>query len=148
MSGISIMEDVISLVTLRLFAKRKKGEISNHDFEIISDMGYEKMLNIVAVRSNSKHFEEMVNEEIRKAVELISSRSCGRCKGGGFSQRFGPRLVICPCCSMVRYRGDSTLPVGEQYSNQYFTGEFSKDQLGKRDTVKYIAMAVSLVLLS
>lgn len=142
-----ILEDLISLVVLRLFAKRNKGEISAEDWKLYCDIGVERALNIVSSRQTSKVFVEMMTEEIRKAVELTSNRSCGKCRGSGIQGRQGARLVICPCLDMVHYRGDSVVPLGEQYSNQHFQGAFSKDELGRKDTVLNIASAVSMLLI-
>jgi hypothetical protein len=145
-SPTSIREDVISLVVLRLFAKRKKGMISEDDFQEFCNIGAMKALEIVTVRQKAKILEEIMNEEIRKAVELISKKTCGRCHGAGIQGKQGAQLVICPCLNMVNYRGDSVLPLGEQYSNEYFTGDQCKDELGRKNTVMNVATAVTLLL--
>lgn len=141
-----IREDVISLVVLRLFAKRKKGLISEGDFQEFCNLGVEKTLRIVTVRQRAKVLEEIMIEEIRKAIELISDKSCGRCHGRGFEGKKGVQLVICPCLDMVHYRGDAVLPLGEQYSNEYFTGDQCKDELGRKNTVMNMATAVALLV--
>lgn len=147
---VTILEDVISLVVLRLFAKRKKGLISEGDFMSFCDIGIERALSIVSVRQNSKAFEDMMTGEIRTSIELIARKSCGKCHGSGVQGKQGARIVICGCLDMVHYKGDSVVPLGEQYSNQYFTsdvkGDFSKDSLGRKDTVLNIASAVSMLL--
>lgn len=145
-SPIDIKEDIIALVVLRLFAKRKKGMIAEGDFQEFCNIGMEKALDIVTVRQKAKILEEIMNEEIRKAVELISLKACGRCHGAGIQAKRGAQLMVCPCLNMVNYRGDSVLPLGEQYSNEYFTGDQCKDELGRKNTVMNVATAVSLLL--
>ncbi|NIQ78334.1 MAG: hypothetical protein GTN93_09620 [Anaerolineae bacterium] len=146
MAATDVLEDIISLVVIRIFAKRKKGEISRDDFTMIADTGFAGVLGIVTNRPDKQVFEDIMTEEIRKAVELISKRTCGLCGGSGMRGRQGFTFVICRCVHMVHYRGDTLLPVGEQYSNEYFHGEFSKDELGRKNTVKNIASAVMLFL--
>jgi len=145
---LAILEDVISLVVLRIFAKRKKGMISEDEFQEFCNIGLERTLGIVTVRQNAKIFEEIMTEEIRKAVELIANKSCGRCHGRGVQGKAGVQMVICPCLDMVHYRGDAVLPIGEQYSNEYFTGDQCKDELGRKNTVMNVASAVKLLICS
>jgi hypothetical protein len=143
----SQFEDILSLIVIRIFAKRKKGMISDSDFNMVASFGAQKAIGIVTVAAERKSLAEMMDEEIRKAVELISVKGCGRCKGRGIVEKRGSRYIVCKCASMVKYRGDKVLPVGEQYSNQYFTGEFSKTELGRQDMVENIAAAVMLFLI-
>jgi len=147
MASTSTLEDVISLVTLRVIAKKKQGMISENDFGLLASFGAAEALSIVTQKKWSVQLEEMVVEELRKALELISDRSCARCKGSGLSERKGVHLTVCKCVAMVRYRGDAVLPVGEQYSNRYFTGEFAKNELGQNDLVRNIASAITLFLI-
>lgn len=147
MASLSKMEDVISLVTLRIIAKKRQGMISEGDFGLLASFGAAQALIIVTEKKWSVQLEEMVVEELRKAMELISDRSCGRCKGTGLSARNGIHMTICGCVELVRYRGDTVLPVGDQYSNKWFTGEFAKNELGQNDLVQNIASAVTLFLI-
>lgn len=141
------LEDILSLVTLRVFAKKKKGMISKDDFEMLATFGAMQAINIVTVSSKRLHLQEMLDEELRKTLELISAVGCGVCKGRGVRERQGARYKICKCVDMVHYRGDSVVELGEQYSNKYFLGEFSLDQMGKTETVKNVANAVMLFLM-
>lgn len=138
--------DILSLLIMRIFAKKKKGMISQGDFEMLSTFGAHQALAIVTDRHRLHYLEEVVIGELRKTLELISKRGCGSCLGTGFSERHGTRLKICRCVDMVHYRGDSALPLGEQYSNEYFTDELSKDSLGKKDSVTRIGTAVRYFL--
>lgn len=147
MTSTSKMEDVISLVTLRIIAKKQQGMISEGDFGLLASFGASQALIIVTEKRWSVQLEEMVVEELRKALELISERSCGRCHGTGLSDRRGIHMTICKCVELVRYRGDAVLPVGDQYSNKYFTGEFAKNELGQNDLVQNVASAVTLFLI-
>lgn len=140
-------EDVLSLITIRLFAKWKKRMISKDDFETLAMFGAGTALQVISVSSRREHLREMVDEELRKACELISNQSCGRCKGRGVAAKQGDRYIICKCVNMVHYRGDKVLPNGEQYSNQYFVGEFSKTILGSKKLVTNIAAAIQLFIM-
>ena len=141
------LEDILSLVTLRVFAKKKKRMISADDFDTLASFGAMQAINIVTVSSKRVHLQEILDEELRKACELISAVGCGLCRGRGIRTRQGARYRICKCVDMVHYRGDAVLPLGEQYSNEYFTGEFSLDQMGKTDTVKNVSNAIILFLM-
>lgn len=147
MSTLSTLEDIVSFVVLRIFAKRKKGLISEGDFSTLCTFDASEAIQIVTTAQNRKVFEEFMDGEIRKTIELLSDRGCGRCHGSGVADRQGARLVICRCVHMVHYRGDAVLPVGEQFSNQYFTGEFSKTALGSSDTVRHITSAVLMFIM-
>jgi hypothetical protein len=147
MSSTSKLEDVISLVTLRIIAKKKQGMISENDFGLLASFGAAEALNIVTHKKWSVQLEEMVVEELRKALELISDRSCARCRGTGLSERKGIHITVCRCVELVRYRGDTVLPVGDQYSNKWFTGEFAKNELGQNDLVRNVASAITLFLI-
>lgn len=146
LASLKVIEDIVSLVVLRIFAKRKKGQISHDDFATLASLGAAEAVGIITVKQDSKQFEDMVIEEIRMAVELIALSHCGQCRGRGVVTRQGARFVVCRCVNMVHYKGDTLLPLGEQYSNEYFTGEFSKNELGRRDTVINIANAVGMFL--
>jgi hypothetical protein len=146
-NALSQLEDILSLVVLRLFAKKKKRMISADDFSTLESFGALQAINIVTVSHRRAHLQEMLDEELRKACELISDRTCGHCKGSGIRDKRNARYRICKCVSMVHYRGDSALPLGEQYSNEYFKGEFSLDQMGKTDTVLNVSNAVMLFLM-
>ena len=141
-----ISEDIIALVTLRLFAKYKKNMMPQSDFEFVRTLGTENLLSVVSTKDRSKDLEEMMEEEIRKALELISRKTCGKCKATGIVSKQGVRYVVCRCVHMVHYRGDDVLPLGDQYSNKYFTDDLSKDSLGKRDDVQNIASGVAVFL--
>lgn len=141
------LEDILSFVAMRVLAKKKKGMISQDDFDMLSSFGAMQAIQIVTVANKRKHLQEMMDEELRKTLELLSQRSCGGCRGRGIRLRAGARYKICRCVDMVHYRGDTALPIGEQFSNEYFTGEFSKNELGKSDTVKNILNAVMLFLM-
>lgn len=138
--------DIMSLLVLRIFAKKKKGMISPGDFDMLAEFGAHQALAIVTNKHRRQYLEEVVIGELRKTLELISQKGCGSCLGTGFSDRHGSRLTICKCVNMVHYRGDAALPLGEQYSNEYFTDEFSKDALGKKDIVTRISSAVRYFL--
>jgi hypothetical protein len=140
-------EDLLSLVVIRIFAKRKKGMMSSSDFDMVESFGAQKAIGIITVGHKRRDLQEMMDEEIRKACALIAASGCGRCRKTGISARMGSRYVICKCANMVNYRGDSVLPNGEQYSNEYFTGDFSKNALGSKDTVENIAAAVMLFMI-
>lgn len=144
--SVRIIEDIVSLVVLRIFAKRKKHMMSESDFDSLANLGAAEAIGIVTVRNNAKDLEEMITEEIRRAVELIARKGCGRCKGAGILRRQGIQIMVCPCLNMVHYRGDGVLPLGEQYSNAYFEDELSKNELGKKDLVINIANSVGLFL--
>jgi hypothetical protein len=146
-NALSQLEDILSLVVLRLFAKKKKRMISADDFGTLESFGAMQAINIVTVSHKRAHLQEMLDEELRKACELISDRTCGHCKGRGIRDKRNARYRICKCLSMIHYRGDGVLPLGEQYSNEYFKGEFSLDQMGKTDTVKNVSNAVMLFLM-
>ena len=140
-------ESIVSLVVMRIFAKRKKGMISNDDFDTLATFGVSEALQIVTTKTTMQHFQEMVDEELRKALELIARSSCGLCQGTGIKRRKTRRYVICNCVDLVHYRGDDVLPPGDQFSNEYFSGETSKDALGRSSTVLNIANAVGLMLI-
>lgn len=139
--------DILALVVLRLFAKYKKHMVSKDDFRMVAAFGAGQAIGIITVKSKRQHLEEMMDEEIRKACELISTKGCGFCKGRGVSEKRGARYIVCKCVDMVKYRGDTVLPLGEQYSNQYFTNDLSKNELGQQDIVTNIAAAVMLFMI-
>lgn len=139
--------DILSLIVLRLFAKYKKNMISKDDFRMVAAFGAGQAIGIITVKSKRQDLEEMMDEEIRKACELISTKGCGICKGRGVREKKGARYIICKCVNMIKYRGDTVLPLGEQYSNEYFTNDLSKNELGRQDTVSNIAAAVMLFMI-
>lgn len=143
----SQFEDILSLVVLRLFAKYKKNMISKDDFTMVAAFGAGQAIGIITVKSRRIHLEEMMDEELRKACELISTKGCGLCKGRGIKEKRGARYIVCKCANMIKYRGDTVLPLGEQYSNQYFTTNLSKTELGSKSIVENIAAAVMLFLI-
>lgn len=141
------MHDILSFMVLRLFAKRKKGMISENDFQMVAGFGAAQALGIVTVSHRRRDLEEMMDEELKKTVELLSDSACSRCRGRGIVTQRGARYVICKCVNPVFYRGDSVVELGEQYSNKYFEGETSLDQMGKTDTVQNIAAAVMMFIM-
>ena len=147
MTALGQFEDIISLVTQRLFVKKKKGIISKDDFDTLATFGAKKALQVVVTKSRLDHFKEMLDEELRKALELISKRPCGKCKSSGISSHRRGRYAICPCVDLIRYRGDDVCSIGELHSNEFFTGELSKDSLGRSEVVQNIAAAVTMVLM-
>lgn len=141
------LHDILSFVVLRIFAKRKKGLISNGDFETLANFGAAQALGIVTVSHRAKSLKEMVDAEVRMTVELMSDASCSRCKGSGIIAIRKGNYVICKCVNPVFYRGDSVVENGEQYSNIYFEGEFSLDQMGKTETVQNVSAAVMMAIM-
>lgn len=146
MKNASKFEDVVSFVVLRLFAKKKKGMISEADFDRLAGLGALEALDIVTDKHKTQDLREMVDEEVSKTLELMSRRPCGSCKSTGVRERRKSMIVVCACVDPVRYRGDGILPAGEQYSNAYFEDEFAKGELGRKDLVINIANGVMLFL--
>jgi len=141
------LEDITSMIVVRLFAKRKKMMMSNEDFLMLASFGAAEAINIVTVSHKRKHLEEVMDEEIRKACELMCDPSCGSCHRTGIRGKRGSNYVICKCVNQVFYRGDTVLELGDQYSNKYFSGETSLDQLGKVKMVQNITAAVMLFIM-
>lgn len=141
------MHDILSFMVIRIFAKYKKGMMSKDDFEMLATFGASTGLGIVTVNHRRAHFQELMDGELRTTLELLCNRSCGKCKGRGYVAKRHSNYVICMCVSPVWYQGDSVVELGEQYSDKYFEGEFSKDAMGKSETVQNISLAVMMFIM-
>ncbi len=141
------MHDILSFMVLRIFAKYKKGMMSKADFDMLSTFGASTGLGIVTVSHQRAYFQEVMDGELRTTLELMCDHGCGKCKGRGYVTKRHANYVICLCVSPVWYRGDSVVELGEQYSDKYFEGDFSKDAMGKSETVQNISLAVMMFIM-
>ena len=135
--------DIVSLVVMRMLAKRTKGELSESEFTKIAGLDPHSLLVSVVTPSERQELEDIAIGEFRKTVELLSQKSCGKCKGTGVQDKKGVVHQLCNCISLENYRGDKSLPREDMLSNKYFTGEFSKRELGMDRIILNMALFIS-----
>lgn len=138
--------DIVAMTVFRILARRKQGLISDADFAYMTTPMNAQAVSMFTTAHQRQALEDMFIEEIRKAIELMAAKSCPKCRGRGFVNIRGVRHMVCRCISLVHYRGDKNVELGDQWSNQFFEGDLSKDQLGKTDIVMNLSCMVALFL--
>lgn len=137
-STVEVVEDMVCLMSGRIIMKWKKGMISDDEMSLFEPR---TILVTYSSKDDRKLFDEILNSEMAKAAELMSSQSCSRCSGSGILKKAGDVIQICTCINLSSYRGDEVLPKDKVMMNDWI------DKIADHEMIKNVAVVLKNHLL-